>query len=160
MTRLRPRSPLSIRSVPCLLGILALFFAVLAAPDVAWAKAPVPPRVKLDVTKYELPNGLDVILCKNDRLPTVGVNVWYHVGPANEEPGRTGFAHLFEHMMFKGSRHVADGAHWTHLQTAGASLINGTTGPTISRTFHPISSRSRSGSRATAWDSCSTAWTP
>jgi zinc protease len=129
MTRLRPRSPrsLSVPSIPCLLGTLALFLAVLAAPDVAWAKASAPPRVRLDVTKYELPNGLDVILCKNDRLPTVGVNVWYHVGPANEEPGRTGFAHLFEHMMFKGSRHVADGAHWTHLQTAGASLINGTT---------------------------------
>ena len=124
MTFLRPDSPRNnpIRSLPLILFALA---AVIVAPLDADASAP--PRVKLAVEKYELPNGLDVILCKNDRLPTVGVNVWYHVGPANEEPGRTGFAHLFEHMMFKGSRHVADGMHWTHLQTAGASLVNGTT---------------------------------
>ncbi|MEQ1727311.1 MAG: insulinase family protein, partial [Vicinamibacterales bacterium] len=49
--------------------------------------------------KYTLPNGLEVILSEDHRLPLVAVNVWYHVGPANEEPGRTGFAHLFEHMM-------------------------------------------------------------
>jgi len=124
MTFLRPDSPRNhpIRSLPLIL--LALTAAIVAPLD---ADASAPPRVKLAVEKYELPNGLDVILCKNDRLPTVGVNVWYHVGPANEEAGRTGFAHLFEHMMFKGSRHVADGMHWTHLQTAGASLVNGTT---------------------------------
>src|SRR5688572_17341954 len=122
-----PHSPRRSATGSRILHGLALTLLTLWSPGAASAKASAPPRVKLDVTKYELPNGLDVILCKNDRLPTVGVNVWYHVGPANEEPGRTGFAHLFEHMMFKGSRHVADGAHWTHLQTAGASLINGTT---------------------------------
>ncbi|HET9251435.1 MAG TPA: pitrilysin family protein [Candidatus Eisenbacteria bacterium] len=126
MSSLRPHSPRSPRSFSL---VLVLVLALTAAPlaPLATAQASPPPRVKVAVEKYELPNGLDVILCKNDRLPTVGVNVWYHVGPANEEPGRTGFAHLFEHMMFKGSRHVADGMHWTHLQTAGASLVNGTT---------------------------------
>ena len=127
MTSVRPHSPS--RSTRVFVPLLAcLTFALAAlAPATASAKASKPPRVKLDIVHYELPNGLDVILCKNDRLPTVGVNVWYHVGPVNEEPGRTGFAHLFEHMMFKGSRHVEDGKHWTHLQTAGATVINGTT---------------------------------
>ena len=61
---------------------------------------------KLDFEKYSLPNGLEVILSQDHRLPLVGVDLWYHVGPAYEAPGRTGFAHLFEHMMFQGSKHV------------------------------------------------------
>ena len=82
---------------------------------------------KIDYEKYSLPNGLDVILAQDHRLPLTAVNLWYHVGPANEEPGRTGFAHLFEHMMFQGSKHVAADAHFRILEGAGASLINGTT---------------------------------
>ena len=63
------------------------------------------PAVPVDVPhiafdKYTLPNGLQVILVEDKRLPLVAVNVWYHVGPANEAPGLAGFAHLFEHMMF------------------------------------------------------------
>jgi zinc protease len=61
------------------------------------------PEIKFE--KYELPNGLDVILHEDHTLPVVAVNVWYHVGSKNEKPGRTGFAHLFEHMMFQGSEH-------------------------------------------------------
>jgi zinc protease len=83
------------------------------------------PRIAFE--KYTLPNGLDVILSEDKRLPMVAVNVWYHVGPANEEPGRTGFAHLFEHMMFQGSRHVPPDTHFKFLEAAGASNINGTT---------------------------------
>ena len=78
--------------------------------------------------KYTLPNGLEVILSENHRLPLVAVNVWYHVGPANEEPGRTGFAHLFEHMMFQGSKHVQGDSHFKFVEGAGASDVNGTTG--------------------------------
>ena len=77
-----------------------------------------------------LPNGLKVILSQDRRLPVVAVNIWYHVGPANELPGRTGFAHLFEHMMFQGSKHVARGQHFKLLEAAGTrggSYINGTT---------------------------------
>ena len=109
--------------------VVGLILALVAGmtPTTANAKSSSPPRVTLKIEKYTLPNGLDVILCQNRRLPIVGVNVWYHVGPVNEEPGRTGFAHLFEHMMFKGSKHVPDPMHWTHLQTAGATLVNGTT---------------------------------
>jgi zinc protease len=82
---------------------------------------------RLDFEKYKLKNGLEVILLKDDRLPLVAVNLWYHVGPANERPGLTGFAHLFEHMMFQGSKHIGDDAHFKLLEGAGASDINGTT---------------------------------
>ena len=67
---------------------------------------------KIDFEKYTLANGLDVILSEDHRLPMVAVNLWYHVGPANEEAGRTGFAHLFEHMMFQGSKHVPGDTHF------------------------------------------------
>jgi zinc protease len=77
--------------------------------------------------KYVLGNGLEVILSEDHRLPLAAVNLWYHVGPANEEPGRTGFAHLFEHMMFQGSKHVPNDSHFKILEAAGASSINGTT---------------------------------
>ena len=80
----------------------------------------------MSVEKFTLPNGLEVILSRT-RLPVVGVNLWYHVGPANEEPGRTGFAHLFEHMMFQSSKHVPEDSLFRLLESAGASDINGTT---------------------------------
>lgn len=86
-----------------------------------------PDTVDLKFEKYRLKNGLDVILLEDHRLPLVAVNIWYHVGPANERPGLTGFAHLFEHMMFEGSRHVGEKAHFRYLEAAGASEINGTT---------------------------------
>ncbi len=82
---------------------------------------------RLDFEKYRLKNGLEVIIVEDHRLPLVAVNLWYHVGPANERPGLTGFAHLFEHMMFEGSRHVPEEGHFRLLEAAGASDINGTT---------------------------------
>jgi zinc protease len=83
------------------------------------------PTIKFE--KYTLPNGLVVILSEDHRLPLVSTNIWYHVGPANELPGRTGFAHLFEHMMFEGSKHVPGNSHIRFLEAAGASDLNGTT---------------------------------
>src|SRR5580693_7214847 len=83
------------------------------------------PTIKFE--KYTLPNGLVVILSEDHRLPLVSTNIWYHVGPANEIAGRTGFAHLFEHMMFEGSKHVPGNAHIRFLEAAGASDLNGTT---------------------------------
>src|SRR3984893_1559900 len=77
--------------------------------------------------KYKLKNGLEVILSEDHTLPLVSVNLWYHVGPAYEVAGRTGFAHLFEHMMFEGSQHVGPKAHFRYLEAAGATGINGTT---------------------------------
>ena len=111
-----------------ILGFVLSVLAIVPAPS-AQRAAPVVaadiPRIAFE--KYTLPNGLDVILSEDKRLPMVAVNVWYHVGPANEEPGRTGFAHLFEHMMFQGSKHVPPDTHFRFLEAAGASGINGTT---------------------------------
>lgn len=75
--------------------------------------------------KYTLSNGLDVILHEDHSTPVVAVNVWYHVGSQNESPGRTGFAHLFEHVMFEGSKHH-NREYFEPLQEAGAN-INGST---------------------------------
>jgi zinc protease len=83
------------------------------------------PQVAYD--KTTLANGLEVILVEDHRLPVVAVNIWYHVGPANEAPGLTGFAHLFEHMMFAGSRHVPRGQADRLLEAAGATDSNGST---------------------------------
>src|SRR3977135_1920726 len=81
------------------------------------AAKPAPLEVpQLKFEKYKLDNGLEVILSEDHRLPMVAVNLWYHVGPANELPGRTGFAHLFEHMMFEGSKHVASSAPNRYLE--------------------------------------------
>ncbi len=94
----------------------------LGAPSLKPLKVPA-----IQYEKYTLPNGLEVILHEDHRLPLVGVDIWYHVGPVNERAGRTGFAHLFEHMMFQGSGHVGEKAHFKYLEAAGASDINGTT---------------------------------
>jgi zinc protease len=80
---------------------------------------------RLQYEKYKLKNGLEVILSEDHRLPLVSVNVWYHVGPANEREGLTGFAHLFEHMMFQGSRNIDE--PFKVLEATGATTINGTT---------------------------------
>lgn len=81
--------------------------------------------MRLDFTKTTLSNGLDVIVHEDHDVPIVAVNVWYHVGSKNEQPGRTGFAHLFEHLMFEGSQHHDQG-YFAPLQEAGAAL-NGST---------------------------------
>jgi zinc protease len=81
--------------------------------------------IDLPYTKRTLPNGLDVIVHEDHHIPIVAVNVWYHVGSKNERPGRTGFAHLFEHLMFEGSEHHNAG-YFVPLQQAGA-LLNGST---------------------------------
>ena len=82
------------------------------------------PEIKFE--KYKLPNGLTVILSEDHRLPQIAVDVWYHVGAANQTPGKSGFAHLFEHMMFSGSRHVQPSPIQV-LEAVGASGLNGTT---------------------------------
>jgi zinc protease len=81
--------------------------------------------MRLDISTHTLENGLDVIVHEDHHAPLVAVNVWYHVGSKNERPGRTGFAHLFEHLMFEGSAHQPRG-YFEPLQEVGASL-NGST---------------------------------
>ena len=80
----------------------------------------------MPIDRHLLPNGLRVILSREDRAPIVAVNLWYDVGSRHEKPGKTGFAHLFEHMMFEGSAHVRKGEHFELLQSIGGSL-NATT---------------------------------
>jgi zinc protease len=105
---------------------LTSLFVLLSALTLV-AQTPAADIPKLDIEKYTLPNGLEVILSEDHRVPLVGVDLWYHVGPANEPPGRTGFAHLFEHMMFQGSKHIDNDAHFKLLAGAGATGVNGTT---------------------------------
>jgi zinc protease len=96
------------------------------APAANGAAAPVQvPRVAVET--FTLPNGLQVMVSRRPELPVVAVNTWYHVGPANEAVGRTGFAHLFEHMMFQASKHVPEDSFFRLLESAGASDINGST---------------------------------
>jgi zinc protease len=97
-----------------------------SAPALAAASAP-SLREAYAAERYVLPNGLEVILHVDHRLPDVAVNVWYHVGSKDEAEGRSGFAHLFEHLMFQGSRNVAEDTFFKHLEQAGARHVNGTT---------------------------------
>ena len=80
----------------------------------------------LALENYELGNGLRVVLNEDHSAPLVAVNLWYHVGSKNERPGRTGFAHLFEHMLFSGSKHVGNNEHFRYVQSVGG-VLNGTT---------------------------------
>jgi hypothetical protein len=85
------------------------------------------PTLSVPYTMFTLANGLTVILHEDHSVPQVAVNVWYHVGSSREKPGRTGFAHLFEHILFEGSAHVKEGEFDTLLEAAGGSNNGSTT---------------------------------
>src|SRR3954464_212581 len=82
--------------------------------------------MRIPIETFRLANGLFVTLSEDHTVPLVAVNLWYHVGSANEKEGRTGFAHLFEHMLFQGSANVAANEHFELVQRAGGTL-NGST---------------------------------
>ncbi len=82
--------------------------------------------LNIEYEKYNLKNGLEVILFRDSSIPLVASNIWYKVGSANERKGKTGIAHLFEHMMFQGSENVPKEMHFKYIQEAGGSL-NGST---------------------------------
>jgi len=102
-------------------AIAVWLVAGLVSPVLAQA-----PQLEVPYRMFRLANGLTVILHRDTSVPVVGVNVWYRVGSANEKPGRTGFAHLFEHLMFEGSEHVKEGEFDTLLEAAGGNN-NGST---------------------------------
>src|SRR5882762_3966012 len=102
-----------------------LITIALAAPAAAQTPA-APPKIELPYTQFTLPDGLRVILHEDHSVPMVTVNMWYHVGSARERTGRTGFAHLFEHLMFMGSGHVKPGEFDEWLESAGGDN-NGST---------------------------------
>jgi zinc protease len=105
-------------------ALLAVLMAALLAA--ARSGAEEPKRLAIPYTQFTLPNGLDVILHEDHSVPLVAVDAWYHVGSAREKPGRTGFAHLFEHIMFEGSGHVPEGDFDSWLEAAGGDN-NGST---------------------------------
>jgi zinc protease len=120
---MKPRSLLAVSTL-----LAALCGAMAPGPGLADdAPPPASTIAQIAYEKYTLPNGLEVILVENHKLPLVAVNIWYHVGPANEAPGLTGFAHLFEHMMFAATRHVPRGVADRLLEGAGATDSNGST---------------------------------
>jgi zinc protease len=95
------------------------------APPASEGASPV--RLTVPSTEFTLGNGLHVILHQDKTVPVASVNVWYHVGSGREKPGRTGFAHLFEHVMFEGSQHVPEGAFDSLLEAAGGDNNGSTT---------------------------------
>lgn len=107
----------------CFILLLVLF---------GWSQAQAQ-ESKIDFTTYNLPNGLRVILHKDNSTPIVAVSILYHVGSKNEMPGRTGFAHFFEHLMFEGSENIARGEYDKITQTAGGTLNANTS---MDRTFY------------------------
>ncbi len=115
---------------PALLAATTLLASVAApwcAPLAAQSPSPSAARAVVPFEKFTLPNGLEVILHVDRSVPIVTVNTWYKVGSGDEKPGRTGFAHLFEHIMFMGSEHVPVGKFDEWLEAAGANNNGSTT---------------------------------
>jgi zinc protease len=143
-------APLTKLGASLSLPALALLFHFDAAPTAA-VPTPAPPPTpaatlpdaalpQLAFEKYALPNGLEVILHEDHRIPEVAVDVWYKVGSKDEVDKRTGFAHLFEHVMFQGSKHVPEDKHFEYLQKAGVSNANGSTGTDRTNYFEVVPS--------------------
>jgi zinc protease len=104
---------------------LAVLILVLLAVPLG-AQSPTT-QIQVPYRQFKLANGLNVVLHQDKSVPAISVNVWYHVGSANEKPGRTGFAHLFEHLMFEGSKNVKEGLFDTLLESAGGNNNGSTT---------------------------------
>ncbi len=126
------------RSLDRLCRTLPAAIALLVLPAGARAADRQPHVPDLKVEKYTLPNGLDVVLLEDHGTPVVGVNIWYKVGSKNEKPGRTGFAHLFEHLMFQGSQHH-DKEYFGPIEKLGAQ-INGSTNTDRTNYFETLPS--------------------
>lgn len=137
--------------------LVALFAwnAACAADEPAIAESRKPEIPALKVETYTLPNGLTVILHEDHKTPVVSVNVLYKVGFKDEKPGRTGFAHLFEHMMFQGSKNH-DTDYFLPLEKLGAQL-NGSTAEDQTVYYETVPGNASSwhcGWKPTGWASC------
>ncbi|MGZ3418912.1 MAG: M16 family metallopeptidase [Polyangiales bacterium] len=124
---------------------MRLRFAALFALAVGLVEAPAASTTaksapSLAFERYVLPNGLEVILHEDHKTPIVAVNVWYHVGGKDEPQGKNGFAHLFEHVMFQGSKNVGEDMFFKYLERAGASDRNGTTSQDRTNYFETVPS--------------------
>jgi len=113
-------------------AVMILVFALLATGVFAQSA-----DIDIPFQKFVLDNGLTVIVHEDHKAPIVAVNLWYHVGSKNEKPGKTGFAHLFEHLMFGGSEH-APGRYIDAMERIGATDLNGTTNPDRTNYFEDV----------------------
>ncbi|MES0872912.1 M16 family metallopeptidase [Sinimarinibacterium thermocellulolyticum] len=107
-------------------AVTAVLAFALVASGVRAADVDAFPDIRISYQRHVLPNGLTLLIHEDRKAPIVAVNVWYHVGSKDERPGRTGFAHLFEHLMFNGSENHND-EFFRPLEAAGATKLNGTT---------------------------------
>ena len=111
--------------IPKLLVLLMIF--MLAVSSILWAGPPEnSTEIDIPYQKFVLDNGLTLIVHEDHKAPIVAINIWYHVGSKNEKPGKSGFAHLFEHLMFNGSEHYDDD-YFQVMESIGATDLNGTT---------------------------------
>ena len=108
------------------IALAALVSSLTAPPATAAQTGPGAPELNLDYERFTLDNGLRVIVHEDRKAPVVAVSIWYHVGSRNEPEGQTGFAHLFEHLMFNGTENY-DGEWFEPLERVGATSLNGTT---------------------------------
>jgi zinc protease len=113
-------------------ALLLLVCAVVTTGVLAQTK-----EIDIPYQKFVLDNGLTLIVHEDHKAPIVAINVWYHVGSKNEKPGKTGFAHLFEHLMFGGSEH-AKGRYIDAMERIGATDLNGTTNPDRTNYFEDV----------------------
>src|SRR6202521_3549581 len=113
-------------------ALLLLVMLVAGAGALAQTK-----DVEIPYQKFVLDNGLTLIVHEDHKAPIVAINTWYHVGSKNEKPGKTGFAHLFEHLMFGGSEH-ARGRYIDAMERIGATDLNGTTNPDRTNYFEDV----------------------
>ena len=104
----------------------AALFLTLALVACGWAQTEPKKEIDIPYERFVLDNGLTVIVHEDHKAPIVAINMWYHVGSKNEKLGKTGFAHLFEHLMFSGSEH-APGRYIDAMEEIGATDLNGTT---------------------------------
>ncbi|MGH7544245.1 MAG: M16 family metallopeptidase [Gemmatimonadota bacterium] len=130
------------RVQPRLAGILCVLAVFIALPrssraQEAGSSAPATDAIGIPYQKFVLDNGLTLIVHEDHKAPIVAVNVWYHVGSKNEKPGKTGFAHLFEHLMFNGSQNFNDD-YFQPFERVGATDMNGTTNPDRTNYFQNV----------------------
>jgi zinc protease len=114
--------------------------AVTAGEPVKAAESESESEIGIEYERYTLPNGLEVILHRDPTVPLVAVNVWYHVGSGDEVAGKSGFAHLFEHMMFQGAKHIGEDVHFDILREIGGTGVNGTTNTDRTNYFETVPS--------------------
>jgi zinc protease len=131
---IRPAKVLAPLLVPLLALLLAVAMSVSSAAPPGAVDIPIP---DVPYTKFVLKNGLTVLVHEDHKSPVVAVNTWYHVGSKNEKPGKTGFAHLFEHLMFSGSANF-NKTFLSALEGIGASDLNGTTNKDRTNYFETV----------------------